>query len=127
MRATNEEAWLRGVLNEVATVEPAWEAFFAEVQDWDAWWVPNAIADSQKLRLEIAVGEEFTKNELSKRGMDTINYDWVLRLLERLGIVRLVKKKDFWRWRKGADKKRLSANDLRRVGNETAKRSQGCF
>ena len=79
----NEDAWLRELLDGLGKYEPAWEALFAEIKKWSPY-PPNvitlgnrvvvknrlkelrlkALIAAEKLRVETAIGEEFTKKDL---------------------------------------------------------------
>jgi len=85
--------------------EPAWEALFAEIKKWSPY-PPNvitlgnrvvvknrlkelrlkALIAAEKLRVETAIGEEFTKKDLRRRSISPSNFLW--REMEKRGIVR---------------------------------------
>jgi hypothetical protein len=105
----NEDAWLRELLDGLGKYEPAWEALFAEIKKWSPY-PPNvitlgnrvvvknrlkelrlkALIAAEKLRVETAIGEEFTKKDLRRRSISPSNFLW--REMEKRGIVRLVRK-----------------------------------
>jgi len=85
------------------------EALFAEIKKWSPY-PPNvitlgnrvvvknrlkelrlkALIAAEKLRVETAIGEEFTKKDLRRRSISPSNFLW--REMEKRGIVRLVRK-----------------------------------
>ena len=86
-----EEVWLRGILDGVGDLDPAWEALLAEAEMWDERYGHYQVENLMKLRLEIGVGHEFTRKELRRCGIEIFCCFWPR--LEKNGVIRLVRKR----------------------------------
>ena len=89
---TKEETWLRGILDDLEKLDPAWEDLFAELDRDKKRWGPHFIScipRAEELRFKITVGEEFTMKDLRKRKIRLDEY-LQTKLMKR-GIIRVVR------------------------------------
>jgi hypothetical protein len=84
-----EDAWLKEILDGLGNLGPPWKALLAKIKDWPLF-VGYTIS-AEKFRLETAVGDEFTKQELRQRGIRL--HESLFREMEKKGIIRTVRKK----------------------------------
>ncbi len=88
-----EDAWLKEILDGLGNLGPPWKALLAKIKDWPLF-VGYTIS-AEKFRLETAVGDEFTKQELRQRGIRL--HESLFREMEKKGIIRTVRKKRVFR------------------------------
>ena len=99
---TKEETWLRGILDDLENLDPAWEDLFAELEFDKKRWGPHfksCVPYAEEVRIKIQVGEEFMMKDLRERKVWLPEY-LQTKLMKR-GIIRVVRQITFGAGGKG--------------------------